>query len=281
MDVRLLARGNGWTVEDVICSRGPDDRPFEERHDQYAIAIVTAGSFQYRGSGGAARGEIMAPGSLLLGNPGQYFECGHEHAAGDRCLSFRYTPSCFEQIVASAAGPRGRLTFSQLRLPLLRGLSAVVARALAAEEGSGEMSWEELSVLLAVRAIQLDERRASSTEPVTAAAISRVTRAVRSIEERVDENLTLDELARAARLSAFHFLRTFKDLTGVTPHQYVIRTRLRRAAARLVVEREKILDVALGSGFGDVSNFNRAFHAEFGVSPRTYRHRPNLSLRTR
>lgn len=279
MDLRLLARRNGWTVEDVICSRGPDDRPFEERHEQYAIAIVTAGSFQYRGSGGAARSEIMAPGSLLLGNPGQYFECGHEHAAGDRCLSFRYTPSCFEQIVAGAASPRGRLTFSQLRLPMLRGLSAVVARALAAEEGSGEMSWEELSVLLAVRAIQLDEGRESSTEPVTAAAISRVTRAVRSIEERVDENLTLDELARAARLSAFHFLRTFKDLTGVTPHQYVMRTRLRRAAARLMVEREKILDVALGSGFGDVSNFNRAFRAEFGVSPRTYRHRPNLSLR--
>jgi AraC family transcriptional regulator len=277
-DGQLLASGNGWTVEDVICSRGPDDRPFEERHEQFAIAIVTAGSFQYRGSGVAAGREMMAPGSLLLGNPGQYFECGHEHAVGDRCLSFRYTPPYFERIAASAAGRRGQLRFTQLRLPLLRGLSPVVAHAHAAAGGSGEMSWEELSVLLAVQAIQLDEGSASWSEP-TAAATSRVTRALRSIEERVDEDLTLDELARAARLSPFHFLRTFKDLTGVTPHQYLMRTRLRRAAARLLVDREKILDVALGSGFGDVSNFNRAFRAEFGVSPRTYRLKTGLSLR--
>jgi AraC family transcriptional regulator len=47
--------------------------------------------------------------------------------------------------------------------------------------------------------------------------------------------------------------------------------RLRRAAIRLRTERAKILDIALGCGFGDISNFNRSFRAEFGVSPRAYR----------
>lgn len=91
------------------------------------------------------------------------------------------------------------------------------------------------------------------------------------IEERADDELTLAELARTAKLSAFHFLRTFKDLMGVTPHQYLMRTRLRRAAACLLAEPGKILEVALGSGFADVSNFNRAFRTEFGLSPRAYR----------
>src|SRR5262245_42801936 len=68
LNARILARGDGWTVDDVICSCGPDDRPFEEQHDHVAIAIVTAGSFQYRGSGVAAGRELMTPGSLLLGN---------------------------------------------------------------------------------------------------------------------------------------------------------------------------------------------------------------------
>jgi len=57
----------------------------------------------------------------------------------------------------------------------------------------------------------------------------------------------------------------------VTPHQYVLRARLRRAATRLATEAGKILDLAFESGFGDLSNFNRAFRAEFGTSPRAYR----------
>ena len=59
----------------------------------------------------------------------------------------------------------------------------------------------------------------------------------------------------------------------MTPHQYVLRVRLRRAATALATEPGKVLDVALDSGFGDLSNFNRAFRAEFGVSPRAYRRR--------
>jgi len=54
-----------------------------------------------------------------------------------------------------------------------------------------------------------------------------------------------------------------------------LRTRLREAALRLASESDKILDVALDSGFGDVSNFNRAFRSEFGMSPRAFRAQHN------
>src|ERR1700704_3907334 len=91
VDARVLGKGNGWTVEDIVCSSGPQDRSYDEQHQHVAIAIVTSGTFQYRGSGSNGR-EMMTPGSLLLGSPGQCFECGHEHDVGDRCLSFRFTP---------------------------------------------------------------------------------------------------------------------------------------------------------------------------------------------
>ena len=81
----------------------------------------------------------------------------------------------------------------------------------------------------------------------------------------------MGDLAREAGLSPYHFLRTFERITGVTPHQYVLRARLREAAIRLVAEPGNVLDIALDCGFGDVSNFNRAFRTEFGVSPRAYR----------
>jgi AraC-like DNA-binding protein len=91
------------------------------------------------------------------------------------------------------------------------------------------------------------------------------------IDSHAEVDHALGTLAREAKLSRYHFLRVFQQFTGLTPHQYVIRARLRRAAMRLVSEPSRVLDVALDSGFGDVSNFNHAFRREFGVSPKAYR----------
>jgi transcriptional regulator GlxA family with amidase domain len=122
-----------------------------------------------------------------------------------------------------------------------------------------------------VEAMQL----ASGVEPRSAVAepgsLARVTRVIRMIDNDVETPHDLTSLAQIARLSAYHFIRVFEAITGVTPHQYLLRTRLRRAALRLRTEPAKILDIALGCGFGDISNFNRVFRAEYGVSPRAYR----------
>jgi AraC-like DNA-binding protein len=91
------------------------------------------------------------------------------------------------------------------------------------------------------------------------------------LENEPDVSFDLVDLAQAAGLSKFHFLRTFVRVTGATPHQYVLRARLRRAAVELQTRQAKVVEVAFGCGFGDVSSFNRAFRAEFGVSPRAYR----------
>jgi transcriptional regulator GlxA family with amidase domain len=133
------------------------------------------------------------------------------------------------------------------------------------------MVWEEVAVKLAAQTVLADRRRTLSRSAISPAALARVTGAVRFIERNADEALSLSRLAKAAGLSPFHFLRTFEDLTGTSPHQYVMRLRLRRAASRLLAEPAKILDIVLDSGFGDVSNFNRAFRVEFGMSPRAYR----------
>src|SRR6185436_10094219 len=104
-------------------------------------------------------------------------------------------------------------------------------------------------------------------------AVARVTRTIRAIERQPDAGLSLQHLARGAGLSPYHFLRTFERLTGVTPHQYVRRARLRDAALRLADRSSKIVDVALACAFGDLSNFNRAFRSEFGVSPSKWERR--------
>jgi len=294
---RVLARGDGWVVEDLICASGPQDPIFEERHGNVSIAMVLAGTFQYRGSAGqssanggstkrgsvkrsseiggsangAIRNELMTPGSLLLGNAGQSFEVGHEHAAGDRCLSFQFAPEYFERIASDAGARKGDRGFRILRLPPLRELSSLIARARAGLEYSADTPWEELSVELAAATVRAERGISSRTENAPPSAIARVTRSVRAIERRPEGALGLGSLAHEAGLSPYHFLRTFERLTGITPHQYVRRARLRDAASRLAAERQKVLDIALDCGFGDVSNFNRAFRSEFGVSPTSFR----------
>jgi AraC-like DNA-binding protein len=104
-------------------------------------------------------------------------------------------------------------------------------------------------------------------------AEARVTKIVRTIARHPDASLTLDALAREAGLSRYHFLRTFEQLTGITPHQYVRRSRLREAGMRLIAEPGSVLNIALDCGFGDISTFNRAFRTEFGMSPRAFRAR--------
>lgn len=260
---RPLAAGNGWSVRDMICTSGPHDRPFEEQHDDVAIAVVIAGTFQYKAS---SRRDLLTPGAMLLGNSGQSYECAHDHGNGDRCISFNYTPACFERILGSV--PRFRTT----RLPPLRASAALIARACAAMAGETFVWWEALAIEMAVEAMRLaNDLDTSASRAFSPNAIARVTQAIRAIEHGEEEMLPLSDLASSAGLSPYHFLRTFAQITGVTPHQFALRIRLRDAALRLALDDARIIDVAFDSGFGDVSNFNRTFRAEFGLAPRQYR----------
>ena len=124
-----LAEGRGWRVHDIVCDSGPRDKSFTEQHNGYSIAAVTHGSFQYRGSSGAA---TLVPGSLLLGNHRACFECGHEHAQGDRCLSFRFEPDYFECL---SDGAEARMkNFARASLPPIPELARLFADAELARD---------------------------------------------------------------------------------------------------------------------------------------------------
>jgi AraC-like DNA-binding protein len=138
-----------------------------------------------------------------------------------------------------------------------------------------DVRWEELGLELAARAVTLAEGASTDQHRLDLGSEARVTRTVRTIDQYPEAPITLSSIAGDAGLSPYHCLRTFERITGVTPHQYVLRARLREAALRLAAEPSaKVIDVALDSGFGDVSNFNRAFRNEFGTNPRHWRSQP-------
>jgi AraC family transcriptional regulator len=264
---RNLAAGNGWRISEVICYAGPQDRPFEELHSSVSIAAVVAGSFNYRCPEGRA---LLSPGSLLLGNPGSCFECGHEHSTGDRCVAFHYDPDYFAEIAASAAGS-SRFRFKAAMLPALRALARPVATAEAATRVPGETAMDELAISLAERVLGI----ASDSHPTALAPSSRdqkrISRALRQIEKHCDEALDLDTLAGTACMSKYHFLRCFRRIVGVTPHQFLLSARLRRAAVTLRTSDQHVSTIAFDCGFGDLSTFNAQFRQAFGAAPVAFR----------
>jgi len=263
----ILASGPGWRVNDVVCTSGPHDRPFAERHDGACVAAVTGGTFQYRSTQGSA---VLAPGSLLLGNHHHSFECRHEHGTGDRCLSFKFTPEFLEEVVAAVPGVR-RLAFSAPRLPPHPALLPIIAAAEAARADGDAAAFEEMALGLAgaVSAVLAGTKRRGRAP--SRRHERRITAALRRIEAHADEPMSLADLAREAAMSPYHFLRTFRGMVGMTPHQFILHTRLHRAAVRLRQTADSVSAIAFAAGFNDLSTFNRRFARIMGLSPSAYR----------
>ncbi|MES0035415.1 AraC family transcriptional regulator [Mesorhizobium sp. M0046] len=267
--VHRLASGQGWQVSDVVCTAGAADRPFEEEHRNFCVAAVTSGTFRYRAQQGVA---MLAPGALLLGNPGTCYECGHEHGAGDRCLSFHFEPAYMEHVVAAVPGAK-KLDFKTPRLPPLPALTPLLAEAEAARDMADTGAFEELALRVAGVAVAAACGAAEGERAPSSRDQKRVAEAVRRIEVGADQPISLAELADETATSPYHFLRTFRHVAGMTPYQFLLRTRLHRAAVRLRTSDQAISAVAFAAGFNDLSTFNHRFRRLMGETPSTYRAR--------
>jgi AraC family transcriptional regulator len=208
-----LASGPGWRVSDVVCTAGAGDRPFEETHQDFCVAAVTSGTFRYRAQQGTA---MLAPGALLLGNPGTCYECGHEHGSGDRCLSFHFGPAYMERIIAGVPGAR-KLAFEAARLPPLPALAPLLAEVEAARDMADDDAFEELSLRIAGASVAAVVGAGHIRHAPSRRDQKRVAEAVRRIELDAEGPVSLSALANETATSPYHFLRIFRQVAGMTP----------------------------------------------------------------
>ena len=92
-----------------------------------------------------------------------------------------------------------------------------------------------------------------------------------AVQNRLDDDVSLETLAERAGWSPFHFHRAFRRVVGETPKQYTLRLRLERSAARLAATTDPVLSIATSAGFTSHEVFTRAFRRQFGVTPSAYR----------
>jgi AraC family transcriptional regulator len=93
------------------------------------------------------------------------------------------------------------------------------------------------------------------------------------MREHLGQDVGLQDLASALRLSRFHFCTAFRLATGHTPHEWLTRLRMERARKLLGDESLRVTDIALATGYQTPSAFAARFRRHVGVSPSEYRRR--------
>jgi AraC-like DNA-binding protein len=262
MSSSTLLRRPSMTVSDFRCSAVPGDKPFVEQHGSHSISFVRKGSFGYHSRG---RTHELVAGSFLIGTPGAEFVCTHDHVCGDECLSFFLAPE-----LVDAVGERSE-AWQVGATPPLAELMVLGELAQAAADGHSDIGLDEVGHLLAQRLVEVVSGRARKPVQVTARDRRRAVEAALWLDANSHREVELEDAARQAGVSPFHFLRLFSSVLGVTPHQYLLRSRLRRAARQLADDDKPVTEIAYDVGFNDLSNFVRTFHRAAGISPLKFR----------
>jgi AraC-like DNA-binding protein len=257
-----LLQRRSISVSDFRCSAGPGDTPFAEQFGCHSVSYVRKGSFGCRTRG---RTFELVAGSVLVGHPGDEYICTHDHVCGDECLSFFLDPELVEAI-----GDRTEVWRVGVAPPLPE-LMVLGELAQAVASGRSDIGLDEVGQLFASRFVEVVSGRSREPAPAKARDRRRAVETALWIDANSHREINLEDAAAEAGISPFHFLRLFSSVLGVTPHQYLVRSRLRHAARLLTDHDLPITDIAYDVGFGDLSNFVRTFHRAAGVSPRRFR----------
>ncbi|MFN7110094.1 MAG: helix-turn-helix domain-containing protein [Brevundimonas sp.] len=150
---------------------------------------------------------------------------------------------------------------------LLARLIDAASSALDVEREAARLYLERASEVLSTDA--LNRERCARAGP--SLALWQRRRVLALIAERLNERLSLDQLAATTRLSRSHFVRAFKASFDQTPHAYLMAHRITTAQLAMISGDKPLSEIALDCGFGDQAHFTRAFHKLVGRPPHVWR----------
>lgn len=236
-------------------------------HDELVIAVTErgAGRFTSRGAVGIASAYAVA-----VFNPGE----PHEGGVFDTTDGWRYRAIYLGaralQRLSESVGGRGSAVPYVRRNALADQRLAALALAThdVLETSHSRLTREThlIEVYAHLAGAHGDVPRPSTS---MTPARERVGRALQVMHDRFAENLSIDDLALAAGLSPFHFIRTFRRELGMPPHGYLTQIRLRQARA-LLAGGHQPAEAALAAGFFDQSHLTKHFKRSFGITPAHY-----------
>lgn len=257
----LANRGGLYGVGDVRCA-APARTLARHQYARSSIGAVVSGVFGYLTPYGSS---TTSPGAIVLGNADEAFGCLHLDNAGNRRAVLALDDVLVAELVEDLRCSEGRFAVASVAPGRASAPLYGAIRRLARDPRPRE---EEVVVATAA-ALALGRR--VRRRDASRADQRRVREVAHEVQRRYAEPLPLAELAAAAGLSRFHFIRAFREVTGETPRQFQIGARLKAAADQLLDTKASITAIALNVGFNDLSYFNHTFREAFGQSPRAWR----------
>jgi AraC family transcriptional regulator len=231
---------------------------------------------------------MLRPGSIEWGSQRSALE-KFDYRAGDLALCHRHVGEWVglmnvshlqlgisdEALMACSDGAYGEVELRPSRKfadPRLSSMVAAVHAEMVAGFPSGRLFLDSVEQAMAVTLVNGHAVRHRPVQVYRGGLGSARLRRIRElVNERMEDDLSLDDMAQSVGLSTAHFARMFRKSTGETPHQFVLRQRLERAKAMLRTPDARMLDVAVACGFKTQQHFAQVFRDVWGVSPTEYR----------
>jgi AraC family transcriptional regulator len=171
--------------------------------------------------------------------------------------------------ISGAAEPGHWCKMVDVRLAAL--VKAVNAERIAGFP-SGRLFLDSIEQAIAAALVDAFRGRTRSVQPLRGGLGPARLRTIKElVHAKIEDELTLIEMAQSVELSPAHFSRMFRESTGETPHQFVLRNRIERAKEMLRAPGARVLDVAVACGFKTQQHFARVFRHVCGTSPTEYR----------
>jgi AraC family transcriptional regulator len=231
---------------------------------------------------------MLGPGSIEWDSKRSSLE-KFDYAAGDLALCDRHVGEWVglmnvphlqlgisdAALLACSDGAYGEVELRPSRKFADLRLSAMVAAAhaeMVAGFPSGRLFLDSIEQAMAVTLVNGHAVRHRPVEISRGGLGSARLRRIKDLVlAKMEDDLSLDEMAQSVGLSTAHFARMFRMSTGETPHKFVLRQRLERAKSMLRAPDARVLDVAVACGFKTQQHFAQVFRDVYGVSPTEYR----------
>ncbi|MEG3933257.1 MULTISPECIES: AraC family transcriptional regulator [unclassified Microcoleus] len=271
----LSSHGTKWQGIHVEYHSQPPNECPEHCLEQHTVGLMlNSATLKGTVNGKNCGSESWQSGQMFIAAAGTYFQS--VAAADYEFMAIALEPTDFDNTVGESINSNSIEIIPQwqTRDPLVHGIAWALKTELESGGLNGTLYVDALKNALSLHILHRYGAKKPNRRDVGGGLDpGQLQLVIHYINEFINRDLHLSELANLVNISSYHFSRMFKQSTGVTPHQYVTQCRIEKAKQLLKKPKLSIKYISQQVGFHDQSHFSKTFCKIVGLTPKQYRDR--------